>query len=132
MHIKILQGFLQEVASLYPTTIFAQLFIALYNCLENQVAWITKSRSTIRNEENVEAIRQLVEKHPQVSERNLQQELDLPYDTYRHILKHDLNLHRQRLQATHEILSIVKPKQYNNLLAGSHLSGHVNSLNMRI
>lgn len=53
---------------------------------------------TIRNEENVVAVRQLMQEHPQVSVRHVQQ---------------DLHFHTYRLQATHEILPLDRPKQLN-------------------
>lgn len=110
-------------------------------------------RPSIRSEENVEAVRQLVEERPQLSVRHLHQELDLSYGTCRRILRHDLHLYPYRLQATHEILPVDKPKRQefcqrfiDHFIVNNggiekimftdeswfHLSGYVNSQNMRM
>lgn len=68
-------------------------------------------RPTIRNKENIEAVKQLVEEGPQASVRPLQQESDLSYCTCRRIIKHDLHLHNYNLEAIHKIRLIDKQIQ---------------------
>jgi hypothetical protein len=62
-------------------------------------------RPKVRNEENTETVRQVIEEQPNTSIRHLQQ-VDLSYTrtTCQHILKQDLHLHPYRLQLVHELL----------------------------
>lgn len=110
-------------------------------------------RPKVRNEENIGTVRQVIEEHPNTSIRHLQQRVNLSYTTCQRILKQDLHLHPYRLQLFHELLPNDRPRRqqfcqwfvenfHNNdeLLektffsdeAWFHLSGYVNSQNMRM
>lgn len=110
-------------------------------------------RPTVRTEVNIDAVRAVKEERPQTSVRHMQQEVDLSYGTCRRILKNDLKLHPYRLQVTHEILPLDRPQRrefcqrFIDTFIGNdevmkkimftdeswfHLSGYVNSQNMRM
>jgi hypothetical protein len=110
-------------------------------------------RPKVRNEENIETVRQVIEEQPNTSIRHLQQQVDLSYTTCQRILKQDLHLHPYRLQLVHELLPNDRPRrqqfcqwfmenfQNNGAILEKtffsdeswfHLSGYVNSQNMRM
>lgn len=110
-------------------------------------------RPTVRTDVNIETVRQIIEDQPQTSIRHLQQQADLSYGTCQRILKKDLHCHPYRLQAFHELLPNDRPQRLqfcqwsmNNFInnedvfeksfftdeAWFHLSGYVNSQNMRM
>lgn len=70
-------------------------------------------RRRVRNKENVEAVRKLLEERPQISVRYVQQKLNFCYGTCRRIFKYDSYFHSYRLQATHKILPLDRTKQQN-------------------
>ncbi|RZC05034.1 hypothetical protein BDFB_014960, partial [Asbolus verrucosus] len=67
-------------------------------------------RPKVRNVENVEAGRQVVEQHPNTSIPHLQQ-ANLSYTTCQRILKQDLNLHPYHVQLFHELLPNDRPRR---------------------
>jgi hypothetical protein len=67
-------------------------------------------RPKVRNEENIETVRQVIEEQPNTSIRHLQQ-VDLSYTTCQRILKQDLHLHPYRLQLVHELLPNDRPRR---------------------
>jgi hypothetical protein len=102
---------------------------------------------------NIETVRQEIVEQPNTSIRHLQQQVDLSYTTCQRILKQDLHLHPYRLQLVHELLPNDRPRRqqfchwfmesfHNNgaILEKTffsdeswfHLSGYVNSQNMRM
>lgn len=109
-------------------------------------------RPTVRTAEVVENARQIMDEEPSTSIRRLSQRVNLPYSTTRKLLKTNLNLFPYRVTSVHQILPADMPRreQYcrwflnsfpdddalNNVFfsdeAWFHLSGYVNSQNMRI
>jgi hypothetical protein len=110
-------------------------------------------RPRVRNEENVKAVRAVIEDQPHTSIRHLQQQVNIPYSTCQRILKQDLHLHPYRVQAFHEIVPNDLPRRqafcqwfldnladHDEVLDKTfftdecwfHLSGYTNSQNMRM
>jgi hypothetical protein len=67
-------------------------------------------RPKVRNEENIETVRQVIEEQPNTSIRHLQQ-VDLSFTTCQRILKQDLHLQTYRLQLVHEPLPNDRPRR---------------------
>lgn len=105
-----------------------------------------------RTAEAIENVRQVIEDNPRTSIRSLSQQTQLSYGTCQAILKKDLHLHPYRLTSVHELLPVDPPVRlqfcewFLNTLdnddmlettffsdeAWFHLSGYVNSQNMRM
>lgn len=109
-------------------------------------------RPTKRTPDVLENVRQIMAEAPSTSLRRLSQRIDLPYTTTRNILKADLKLFPYKVTSVHQILPADMPlrerycqwflnafpedNDLNNVFfsdeAWFHLSGYVNSQNMRI
>jgi len=128
-------------------------FVQLFRDTGNVGRKNGSGRKTVRTENAIEAVREIMEERPQTSIRHLQQEVNLSYGTTRRIVKNDLHLYPYRVQVTQELLEVDRPLRqrfcqvfidtfHNNDEALEkvlftdeswfHVSGYVNSQNMRM
>lgn len=133
-------------------------YACLTNCVEvfRETGCVTHKkgagRPRVRTEEVVNDVRQRMEEEPAKPLKRLSQEIGLSYGTCHKILKKDLNMHPYKMQAHQALLPADHPRRLaychwfvNNLMnddlldltffsdeAWFHLSGYINSQNMRM
>lgn len=140
---------------------FAVLEQDFYKCLAHSVSVFRETgsvthkkgagRPTIRTEELIADVRDRMEHDSTKSLKRLSQEIGASYGTCRTILKKDLNMYPYKMQSFQALLQTDHPRRlaycqwFNNLMnndllnltffsdeAWFHLSGYVNSQNMRM
>ena len=133
-------------------------YACLTNCVEvfRETGSVTHKkgagRPRVRTEEVVNDVRQRMEEEPRKPLKRLSQEIGFSYGTCQTIVKKDLNMHPYKMQSYQALLPADHPRRLaycrwfvNNLMnddllnltffsdeAWFHLSGYVNSQNMRM
>ena len=133
-------------------------YACLTNCVEvfHETGSVTHKkgagRPRVRTEEVVNDVRQRMEEEPRKPLKRLSQEIGFSYGTCQTIVKKDLNMHPYKMQSYQALLPADHPRRLaycrwivNNLMnddllnltffsdeAWFHLSGYVNSQNMRM
>lgn len=152
---------LNDFRQRFPNVLFVEA--DFYNVVRNTVQLFRETgnvdrkegsgRPTIRTEEVVENVQQLMHDEPTKSLRHLSQETGLSYGTCQRILKNNIKLFPYKMQAFHELLPLDHNRRVhycqwfsenlidnNDLLdvtfftdeAWFHVSGYINSQNMRM
>ena len=133
-------------------------YACLTNCVEvfRETGSVTHKkgagRPRVRTEEVIKDVRQRMEEEPTKPLKRLSQEIRHSYGTCQTIVKRDLNMHPYKMQSYQALLSADHPRRLaychwfvNNLMnddllnltffsdeAWFHLSGYINSQNMRM
>lgn len=152
---------LVEFRQQFPDLVFleADFFNVVRNCVRlfRETGSVTHKdgggRPTVRTEETIENVREIMNEAPTTSLRRLTQQVPVSYGTCRTILRKDIGLFPYKMQAYHELLPpdhnrrvlycqwFTQHLLHNNDLldltfftdeAWFHLSGYINSQTMRM